>query len=97
VLYHVRDVQFTFVDANLLERLVQEMSGGAYEGLPDAVFLVAGLLADEHDPGVVGTLAEYGLGRRFPEVACAAAAGGTADRVESATTRLRTRACALTA
>jgi hypothetical protein len=60
------------VDARLLERLVEHASGRPDEWLPFPILAIAGLLADEHDLGVFGALAEHGLGAGLVQVAGAA-------------------------
>src|SRR4051794_36140937 len=72
VLHGVRDVSGRAVDAGLLERLVEHAAGRADEGLPRLVLLVAGLLADEDDPGAGRALAEDDLRPGLPEGAGAA-------------------------
>jgi len=49
-----------------------------------AVFLVAGLFADQHDPGSLRAFAEHGLGRTLPERTGAAIGGLLAEGVEAA-------------
>ena len=50
VLDRVGDVGEVPVDARRVERLVQEFSCRTDERFTDAVFLIAGLFADEHHP-----------------------------------------------
>jgi hypothetical protein len=47
-----------------------------------AVFAVAGLLADEHEAGFCGALAEDGLGRGAPEVTAATSGCGLAHGLQ---------------
>src|SRR6266853_1310449 len=58
----VRDIDMPAVDARLFERLVEHASSGADERFSFPVLAIAGLLAHEHDPGMLGALAEDGLG-----------------------------------
>ena len=78
VLDRVRDVDGRPVDARGLERLVEEASGRADEGLAGPVLLVARLLADEARPGSLRPLAEDRLRADLPEMAATAAGGGLA-------------------
>src|SRR5207247_7648629 len=75
VLDHVRDVGERAVDACVCERLVQESSGRPDERGAGPVFLVAGLLADEHDLGLRRAFSEDRLRARLPERAGLAAGG----------------------
>jgi hypothetical protein len=63
-------------DINLVERElglsqggIEDPAGRTHEGMALQVLLVTRLLADEHEPGVQGALAEYDLGGPGPEVA----------------------------
>src|SRR5262249_28255200 len=65
-----------------LQRPVELLARGPDERPPLLVLLVAGLLADEHDRGVIRPLAEDGLRADPPEVAAMAARRGLAQRRE---------------
>src|SRR5205823_778750 len=45
----VGDVNFRAIDADSIKRLIEHAAGGADERFARAVFLIAGLLADEDD------------------------------------------------
>src|SRR2546427_3768713 len=79
VLDGVRDVGAAAVDTCLLERLVEDTSGGADERFSFPVLPIAGLLSDEHDLGVLGAIAEDGLGAGLVEVTGAATGGRLAE------------------
>jgi hypothetical protein len=72
VLHRVGDVERRAVDAGGLERAVEKAPGGTDERQAAPVFLVAGLLADEHRTGMGRAGAEYGLRRARPQRAVAA-------------------------
>ena len=78
----VGDIGFVAIDAGLLERGVEEFSGGADEWLALAIFLVAWLLADENDARFAGAIAEDGLRGVFVEVAGFAMFGASAGVVD---------------
>jgi len=73
VLHGVRQVRGRAIDLGLRERFVQQPPGRAYKGLPCLVFLVAGLLSDEHHRSRLRALPEDGLGAELPQVAALAA------------------------
>src|SRR5437868_3027727 len=66
VLDHVRHVRLTPVYASLVERAIQHLPRRTHEWCTGHVLAVARLLADEHEPGALGSLAEDGLRRAFP-------------------------------
>ena len=72
VLDRVGDVDARAVDPGLLQRRVEQLAGRADERPSGEVFLVARLLADEHDRRVERPFAEHGLGRMLVEVAAGA-------------------------
>jgi hypothetical protein len=79
----VRHVGVAAVDPGVGQRPVEQLAGRTDERLADPVLLIAGLLADEHDPGGLRPLTEHGLGGRLPELAgpapgCRAAQAGQA-------------------
>ena len=67
VLDDVGDVDLRAVDLYLLECPVEQLSRGPDERTPFEVLAVAGLLADEHDLGVLRAFAEDGLRAGLPE------------------------------
>jgi len=70
-----------------LQRPIEHQPGRSYERFAGKIFLVAGLLADQHDLGVLRAFAEHGLGGIFPEMTGAAAAGFFAQGFEAAAGR----------
>ena len=91
VFHRVRHVGRRAIDPGFLERLVQQPSGGAHEGLSRSVLVVTRLLADEHHPGRLRALSEDSLGAELPEVAAVAAGGGFAERRQSRLVREEVR------
>ena len=87
VLDRVRLVDALVVEARALQRDVQHVAGRPDERVTLDVLAVAGLLADEHELGMLRPLAEDGLRRRAPEVAAAAAVGRLAHTREIACAR----------
>ena len=81
--YRVGDVDLLAVDAHFLQRAVEHLPCRSDERFAGEVFLVAGLLADQHQLGVLRAFAEYGLGCVFPERAGAAIGGLFAQGVEA--------------
>jgi hypothetical protein len=75
-------VNFFAVDAGFYERAIEQFACGADERFTGEIFLVAGLLADEHELTVRGTFAENGLRAELPEIAVFAGFGGFAQFVE---------------
>src|SRR5690348_7069392 len=49
VLDHIRDINFRTIDLCLGKRLIEQPAGWPNEGTTNAVFLVAGLFANQHD------------------------------------------------
>ena len=68
----IGNVNVAALDSGLFERAVQQLAGGAYERLTGAIFVVAGLLADENHPRPHTALSEDGLRRVLVEIATAA-------------------------
>jgi hypothetical protein len=68
----VGDVDGVAVDAGRLAHAVEQLAGRADEGLAGQVFLVARLLADEHDLRLLRPFAAHGLGRELPQLAAPA-------------------------
>ena len=77
--HDVRHVHHRAIDAGVLERLVEQLSGRPDERLALQVLLVAGLLADEDDVRLRGALAEDGLRPGLVERAGGAARRGFAE------------------
>jgi len=67
VLHCVGNVEMLPIHPRGLERAIEEASRGTDERQPLPVFLVAGLLADQHHPRVRVAGAEYGLCRVRPQ------------------------------
>src|SRR4051812_35918097 len=72
----VRHVNFVAIDPGFDERFVQQPSCRADEWFTREVFVVAGLLADEHDLRVARAFAEDRLRAGFPERTGLASARG---------------------
>jgi len=72
VLDRVRDIRRLAVDGCIGQSTVEELAGRSDERLAGAIFLVAGLLADQQDAGPLATHPEHGLRCVFPERASAA-------------------------
>jgi hypothetical protein len=85
--HRVGDVGLLAVDAGFLQRTVEHQPRRSHERFAGKIFLVAGLLADQHHLGVLRTFAEHGLRRVFPERTGAAAAGFFAQGFEAAAGR----------
>ncbi len=62
-----------------LKGFIEQAASGAYEGFAGAVFLVAGLLADEYRAGAGGAFAEDDLGGVAIEIAAVTVFGGGAE------------------
>src|SRR6187401_1524723 len=92
VLDRVRHICVRPVDPDVRERAIEKTPRGTDERLAREVFLVAGLLADEHQRRCVGmAISEDGLRRAFVQVTCTAVSGlGTklAQRLRSGSTAL---------
>src|SRR5262249_16322003 len=72
VLHRVGDENLGPRNPRIRQRPVENAPGGADEGLAGEVFLVAGLLADQHDVGGFAPLARYCLRRILVERAAPA-------------------------
>src|SRR4029078_577446 len=92
VLDDFRAVKRGAVDADLVERLVEEPPGRPDERQALDILAIAGLLADQHDRSVIGARAEHGLRRWLPERTGSAAPRGAAERLDALGVRSR---CAL--
>src|SRR5947208_12471059 len=62
VLHRVGHEDLAARDSRILERLVENAAGGADERLAAQVFLVAGLLADQHDARALASFTRHRLG-----------------------------------
>jgi hypothetical protein len=76
---HVRTVAF---DARLRECLVQNPACGPDKGVSREIFIVAGLLAHEHDIGLGFPFSKHRLRRIPPQMARAAAARSALQRAK---------------
>ena len=68
MLDRIRDIDPAAVDLGLVQGAFQQAARWPDERLTLQVLLVARLLADQHHPGVLGALAEHGLGGLTPQV-----------------------------
>jgi hypothetical protein len=84
VFHHIRDINFGSVDACFFQSTVQELSRWTNEWMPGAIFLISGLLSDQHDVGRGRTFPEYGLSSQLPQIACLATACILAQSCERA-------------
>ena len=71
----------------MFERPVEELSRWPHERMAREIFLVARLLADEHDARRSRTFAEHGLRADHPQVTAATPLGGLAQGGDGATSR----------
>jgi hypothetical protein len=71
-------VNFFAIDAGFDERVIEQLPCGTDEGFAGEVFLIARLLANEHEFAVRGTFAENRLRAELPEVAVFAGFSGFA-------------------
>ena len=69
MLYHVRDIDGTAIDACFGERLIKNPARRPDERPAYPVLLIARLFADQHDGGFLGALPKNRLGRISPQVA----------------------------
>jgi hypothetical protein len=65
------------IDADFAEELAQQRAGGPDEGMTRAIFLIAGRLADQHEPRSARPFAGHGL-RCIPPQNAATARSRTA-------------------
>ena len=70
------------VQSDLDQRAIEHLAGRTDEGRALAIFLIAGLLADQHDARGGRTAAEDRLGGVAEEIAALAARAGRAELVE---------------
>ena len=85
--HRIGDVDFLAIDAGFFKRAIEYLAGGSDERFAGDIFFVAGLLADQHDLGMLRAFAEHGLRRIFPKMTGAAAAGFFAQDFEAAAGR----------
>jgi hypothetical protein len=69
MLHRVREIDIGAVDLGRRESSIQHLPSRADERLAPAVFHVAGLLPDEHHPGLDQLDAEHNLRGRLVQVA----------------------------
>ncbi len=72
VLHRVSEVDVIAVEANGVERAIEQLARRPDEIVAEFVLDVPGLFADEHDACAARTLAEHGLGSALEQVAAAA-------------------------
>jgi hypothetical protein len=72
VLHRIRDVDIVAIDACFVEAIIEQEACGTDEWLAFDVFAVAGLFADQHEPGAWIARAEDGLRRVLVERTTAA-------------------------
>jgi hypothetical protein len=72
----IGDVHLIAAYAGIFQRAIEQLSRRSDKGVADAVFLIAGLLADQHDGRVRRPFAEYGLGCIRPQGAVPAVLRG---------------------
>jgi hypothetical protein len=65
---HVRNINFGAIDSHFNQNLIEQLSRGARKRVTLAVFLISGLLANEHDPRPRGPFPENRLRRIFPKI-----------------------------
>lgn len=82
VLHRIGDVTRRTINSGFCKKAVQELSGGPDEGTSEEIFLVAGLLAHDHDLGIGRAFAENGSSRRLVEWAGLAASGQLAKSLK---------------
>ena len=82
VLHGIRDADVVARQIRLLDARPQDTTGRADEGMALAIFLIAGLLADQHERRSAAALAEHGLRRVRPQRAPAAALHSVGERGE---------------
>jgi hypothetical protein len=97
VLDDIGDVDLRAVDSGLYERLVEELSGRSDERPAFEVLAISGLLADEDDVCVGGSVAEDGLRAGFPKRAGFAAGGRLAQILQARPLRNQRRCGAVVA
>src|SRR6185503_543503 len=83
MLHSVGHVHFGAVDSCCGESLVENSSRRANEGMAAKVFLVTGLLADQHDGGSLCSFSENGLRGMLVKVAALAGSSSRAKRGQS--------------
>lgn len=81
MLHSIGDENFAPRDAGLVKRTRQNGAGGTHEWLALSVFLIARLLADQHDGSARRTFARHDLGAEFIERAARAFRLGGVQRL----------------
>jgi len=61
VFHRVRDVNFLAINSRFFEGLIHDFSSGSNEGFTLLIFVIARLLADQHDRCVFRAFAKHGL------------------------------------
>ena len=84
MLHRVGDIDLRPVDAGFFQCAVEHLPGRSDKRFAGEIFLVAGLLADQHHLRMLRAFAEHGLGRIFPERTGAAIGGLLAQGFETA-------------
>ena len=82
MLYRIGDIDLPAIDAGFVQRAVEHQPCRSHERFAGKVFLVAGLLADQHDLRGLRAFAEHGLGRVFVEGTGAAGGRFLAQRFD---------------
>src|SRR5258707_247610 len=85
--HRIGDIDPRPFNAGFFKRAIEYLSRRSHERFAGDIFLIAGLLADQHDLGMLRAFAEHGLRRIFPEMTGAAAAGFFAQGFEAAAGR----------
>ena len=70
--HRIRDVNFVAINSRFFQRLIHYFPGRSNKRFTLLIFVIARLLADQHDRRVLRAFAEDGLGRVFVEVAAGA-------------------------
>ncbi len=78
MLHRIGEVNFFAIDPRFLQSAIHDFSGRSDERFSGHVFMIAGLLADQHDWRFFGSFAENGLGCAFVQVTGGAFLGGLA-------------------
>src|SRR6476659_10158011 len=81
--YGIGDIDLPAIDAGFFQRAVEHQPCRSHEWFAGKVFLVAGLLADQHHRDILRAFAEHGLRRMLPEMTGAAMAGLVAQSFET--------------
>ena len=79
---NVGDIDFGAIDAGLFQRMVEQLAGRPNKRAPVAIFLITGLLANQHDGSFGSSLPENGLGGVPPQIASMAGPSGSSKFVK---------------